>query len=138
MQVNKKVVNTIIGISTISALFFMEAYSIIQMVTLAIAFAFIAHGYSFNNILNNKGLKVLGEISYSIYLMHGIVLYMAFSVFEVIDLKSITLYQYYMFFPLIFSAVVLTSLITYHCIESPFLRKNIKHASLTSKVYSER
>lgn len=54
---------------------FSNGYTVIQMVGTAILFSFIANGYSYGEVLNNNGLRKLGEISYSIYLTHGIILY---------------------------------------------------------------
>lgn len=123
MLKSPKMTNVIvIGLSVFS-LFFTEPYTFSQMIPLAIIFAFIANGYTFFNVLNNNGLRILGEVSYSIYLIHGAVLYLFFSMLNVIDFKTASLYSYYISFPVVFSVVVLLSLFTYKFIESPFLRK---------------
>lgn len=123
MQESPKATNAIvIGLSVFS-LFFTEPYTFSQMIPLAIIFAFIANGYTFFNVLNNNGLRILGEVSYSIYLIHGAVLYLFFSMLNVIDFKTASLYSYYLSFPVVFSVVVLLSMVTYKVIESPFLRK---------------
>jgi peptidoglycan/LPS O-acetylase OafA/YrhL len=112
----------VIGLSVFS-LFFTEPYTFAQMIPLAIIFAFIANGYDFFGVLYNNGLRILGEVSYSIYLMHGAVLYFFFSILNVIDFSTTSLHAYYLSFPAVFGVVVLLSLLTYKFIESPFLRK---------------
>ena len=112
----------VIGLSVLS-LFFTEPYTFSQMIPLAVIFAFIANGYNFFGMLYNNGLRILGEVSYSIYLIHGAVLYFFFSVLNIIDFNTTSLYSYYLSFPIVFSVVVLLSLFTYKFIESPFLRK---------------
>ncbi len=89
------------------------------MLSLAVIFSFIVSGYSFG-ILNHKGLKVLGEISYSIYLIHGLVLYTIFTVINIVDLKTISLEKYYSFFLPTALLVTIVSLFTYKFIECPF------------------
>lgn len=102
-------------------LFYTEPYSLIQMMGLSIVFAFIVNGYSFG-VLQHKGLRVLGEISYSIYLLHGLVLYFLFSVINIIDFNSTTLTRYYAWFFLAALCVACLSLLTYKFIEQPFIR----------------
>ncbi|MEB5475538.1 acyltransferase family protein [Acinetobacter pollinis] len=110
----------IIGLSIFS-LFFAKSYTFSQMIPLAIIFAFIANGYSFFGLLHKNGLRVLGEISYSIYLTHGAVLYILFSIINLINFNNTSLYEYYLLFPIVFSMVILLSILTYRFIESPFL-----------------
>ena len=60
---------------------FTKMYSWEQRLLLAIWFGFVAHGYSFANLLNYRGLTKLGDLSYAIYLLHGMVIFMWFGVF---------------------------------------------------------
>lgn len=92
------------------------------MIPLAVIFAFIANGYNFFGMLHNNGLRILGEVSYSIYLIHGAVLYFFFSVLNIIDFNTTSLYSYYLSFPIVFSIVVLLSF-TYKFIEKPLFKK---------------
>lgn len=115
----------IISISIIT-LFFTEGYSILQMLLLATIFMFVANGYSYFNILNYKGIKILGDMSYSIYLTHGLVLYTLFSLTSTIDFNHLNIYQYILLFPIILTIVTLLSSFTYNFIEKPFLNIKIK------------
>ncbi len=125
MQTKPAITHIVVCTLSIIALFLTEAYSWPQMLSLAVIFSFIVCGYSFG-VLNHKGLKVLGEISYSIYLVHGLVLYILFTVINIVDLKTISLEKYYLFFFPAALLVSIVSLFTYKFIEFPFLRKPLK------------
>jgi peptidoglycan/LPS O-acetylase OafA/YrhL len=58
---------------------FPTGYGAIQSLLMLAVFAPIALGNSLWGLLNLRPFKVLGEISYSIYLIHGIVLYVLFT-----------------------------------------------------------
>ncbi len=123
-----KITHCLVLTVTLINLFLTDGYSTLQMCLTAFIFAFIANGYSYFGILNNLNFKKLGEISFSIYLTHGIVLYLAFTIFHIYDFSQQNLLHYIFYFPLIFIFVILCSLITYHFIEKPFLysKKNNK------------
>ncbi|WP_155515542.1 acyltransferase family protein, partial [Acinetobacter pittii] len=101
-------------------LIFTRGYSVIQQILLSIIFAFIANGLDLG-ILKNKGLKVLGDISYSIYLVHGIVLYTLFSIFNVFDFSN-SIFEFITYFPIVFVITVLSSLLTHKYIEKRFIK----------------
>ncbi|TCB34909.1 acyltransferase [Acinetobacter sp. ANC 4910] len=133
-----KKTNVIVITLSLFSLLFTEPYTFLQMIPLAIIFGFIANGYNFFGVLYNHGLRILGEVSYSIYLIHGAILYFFFSILNLINFNNISLYSYYLLFPIIFSVVVLLSLFTYKFIESPFLRKKstpskVDHGLVTNK-----
>jgi len=100
---------------------FTTHFSNTQKILTALIFAFVCNGYSFGEILNNKGLRVLGDISYSTYLLHGLVLYLFFTVFEFYDFTN-GMMGYFMFFPLVFLTTVLLSFLSYKYVEKPFLK----------------
>ena len=101
---------------------FSNGYTVIQMVGTAILFSFIANGYSYGEVLNNNGLRKLGEISYSIYLTHGIILY-ALRIYMYNAKIQIGVNEFSLVFPIIFTLVILISIITYRFIEYPFICK---------------
>ena len=101
---------------------FSNGYTVIQMVGTAIIFSFIANGYSYGEVLNNNGLRKLGEISYSIYLTHGIILYALRSYMHNTKMQ-IGINGFSLVFPIIFTLVILISIITYRFIEYPFICK---------------
>lgn len=99
----------------------LGAYSAVQMIVLGIAFLIISLGNNVFGVLRNSGLKFLGEISYSVYLLHGLVLYVLFSMAGVFDFERWSLLAYVVLFPGVLLIVVLVSLCTYRVIEKPFM-----------------
>lgn len=107
---------------TIYCLFFTIAYTLQQKIILAFIFSFIANGFSFFGFLNIKSIKILGDISYSTYLTHGLVLYISFTMLNIFNFNT-NLLVYYSYFPLIFLIVISLSFLSFIFIERPFLRK---------------
>ncbi|CAB1210317.1 acyltransferase family protein [Acinetobacter bouvetii] len=117
-----KLLNILLPSILLISLIFTTAYSTPQKILLSIVFAFICNGYNFFGLLNHAGIRILGDISYSTYLIHGLILYLSFSILNVYDFSQ-GLIHYYLLFPLVFSVVVITSFATYHFIERPFLKR---------------
>lgn len=107
-------------------LFFIPSSHIGHLLLTVIAFSFIANGFDYLGILQHKGLKILGDISYSIYLLHGIVLYFLFKILHVYDFQHANIYIYSLYQPFVVLITVGCSLFTYRYIEQPFLRKTKK------------
>lgn len=101
-----------------------HAYSVAQQILVSIVFAFIANGLNLF-VLNNKGLKVLGDISYSIYLMHGIILYTLFTILNIFDFKD-GIYSFITYYPFVFIITIFTSLFTHKFIEKKFIENHKK------------
>ena len=66
---------------------------------------------------------MLGDMSYSIYLTHGVVLYSVFVLGGWFNFQAHGLLVYIATFPLIFVLVLLLSCTTYFGVERSFLRK---------------
>lgn len=111
-------------ILTIFIYLFTKNYTWTQFLLLGVLFGCIANGYSFNNLLLNKGLCLLGDSSYSIYLWHGIVLYIMFTLVPIYEIQQ-GLAHYYAFYPLVFIITILISLLSYRYIEVPFIQKRL-------------
>ncbi|MCG2573601.1 acyltransferase [Acinetobacter sp. ME22] len=99
-----------------------KAYSINQQVIISIIFIFITNSNNSFKILQSRGVKILGDISYSIYLLHGLILYINFTILNYFNFKSEIIY-YYLVFPVIFTLTILVSLLSYKYIELPFLKR---------------
>lgn len=100
-------------------LFFTEGYSFLQQFLLCIFFIFVSNGTSMW-VLNNKGLKIIGDLSYSIYLIHGLVLYFLFTIFNIFDFNN-SIYSFIAFFPLVFVFTITISIFTHRFIEKRFM-----------------
>lgn len=96
-------------------------------------FAIIAFGNTFFGLLTSAAFHLLGTISFSVYLLHGIVLFLLFKWIvgqEFIQFLSDT--QYLLFILSVVPVVVLISFFTYTYIELPFINWN-KRANSEAK-----
>ncbi|GGM17897.1 acyltransferase [Pseudomonas asuensis] len=100
-----------------------DYFSLPQILLLSVAFAIIALGNDLFGMLSSYGLKALGEISYSVYLIHGLVLYSLFSWLNVYPFTGSNINHYIMLLPLVLLVVCGISLITFLGIERPFMLK---------------
>ena len=100
----------------------LEAYSVLQITTLAVPFLILALGNDLFGLLASRGLKSLGEVSYSLYLTHGVVLYIAFSILHLYSFENTRLTDFVVYFPAILFTVALFSYVTFNWVEKPFIR----------------
>jgi peptidoglycan/LPS O-acetylase OafA/YrhL len=98
----------------------LPLYGAPQMVLVAGAFLLIAAGADLFGVLTARVSRRLGDASYSIYLLHGILLYGLFSalVAASVDLRSNLIW---LLLPAAVLAVCLISVLTYRMIEKPFI-----------------
>jgi len=120
---------TAVALIVLVASLYMKSYSKLQMIILGVPFALFVLGNSLNGLLENRGLKVLGEASFSIYLLHGIVIYTLFSLFSVYDFDTPDFSRYVLYLPVVIILVSALSVLTYWCIERPFLRSSRSSSS---------
>ena len=122
-------------LSRLNAVLINKPSNCANLVLLLIAFVPIACGNSLFGILNLSGLRLMGIVSYSVYLLHGIALYLGryqlaggsgseSHVSHVFWLRELTLA----------TAVLFVSLFTYRWIEYPFIRleKRLRSAPSTA------
>lgn len=119
----KKWLNVALPLLLLATAFLFPPYTPINRILVALLFLLLAGGYDFGGILRHHGMKMLGDMSYSIYLMHGVVLYSVFALGGWFDFQAHGLLVYIATFPLIFVLVLLLSCTTYLGVERPFLRK---------------
>jgi peptidoglycan/LPS O-acetylase OafA/YrhL len=67
---------------------FCPTYGLAPLLPLSLAFALMAAGNELFGLLSSRGARVLGAMSYSIYLLHGIVLYAVFMLLIGVKLAS--------------------------------------------------
>ncbi len=99
----------------------LSAFSCLQIAALALPFTIMALGNNLFGLLASKGLRSLGEVSYSLYLTHGAVLYVGFSVLHLCAFEGIQLAEFMMFLPLVLLVVSAVSYVTYTFVEKPFI-----------------
>lgn len=85
-------------------------------------FVFVVHGWSVFGLLRSRPAKLLGTISYSIYLTHCIVLFVTVrAVGGLVPVGSLDGLQYWLLAAFAAAACVLLSACTYRYVEYPFL-----------------
>jgi len=94
------------------------AYSDIPIMLLFISFIIVASGGTIFNLLKNQSSLLLGEISYSIYLLHGIILFAIFQTSDSSTAQNNHIHHWATVFA-ITPIIVIASLITYKTIELP-------------------
>lgn len=92
---------------------------------LIIIFTLIALKNDFFGFLKANFLKYLGEISYSTYLIHGVLLFITFYIIGFNNIKVWTPNFYALIICLISLALIIICSFTFHFVEKPFL--NIYH-----------
>ncbi|MBA6295145.1 acyltransferase [Colwellia sp. MB02u-9] len=108
--------------SLILSLTSAEFLSVVQLVYITIFFIPIALGNDLFGVLSLTGSKVLGEISYSIYLLHGIALYILFTILPFADLSFFTYEEYIISMPFVACIVVIISTLTFLNVELPSMK----------------
>ena len=103
----------LIGIAAAACefVFCPTAFAVVPPILLAVFFAPVVAGNSYFGLLSRSGSIVLGEISYGIYLLHGILLYVFFN--------SIMFAPAPFVIPLIAPVVVAICMLTHRLIEVP-------------------
>lgn len=92
--------------------YMFSSYNYVSFVSVAILFVCVSSGNSLFGILNVKPLKLLGVISYSVYLCHGLVLYFSSGAISL----GLNLYA------VIAAALIVPfCVLTYRFVERPFL-----------------
>lgn len=102
--------------------YFTGTYAVVPIITCGIVFIMIASGCDLFGMLKLKISRELGEATYSIYLLHGLVLYLFLGHFSNTP-SSIGDYHYLSLVFISASLITIISLLSYRFIEIPFIRK---------------
>ncbi len=113
----------ILGLLAIYAIQY-KPYGVPQyVISLGILLIFI-YGNSLFGLLNTRAVRFLGTISYSMYLMHGIVLFTLLHIADsIVPITTLSAGLYWSLILVTALVTVLVSTITYKYIEHPFLKK---------------
>ena len=85
-------------------------------------FTIIALGNTFFGLLEHKYLKLLGDISYSTYLLHSLLLFCFFNfVFTPTFIQNKTKTEYEIFILILTPFLILMSYLGFRFIEKPFM-----------------
>jgi peptidoglycan/LPS O-acetylase OafA/YrhL len=106
---------------------FKNANNILCKSLITIVFILIASGNTLFGILKSSTLKLLGEISYSTYLIHGIVLFVVlYFGFGFEKAKNLTSSEFWILIFSITPILVILSFLGYKFIEKPFMEMSKK------------
>jgi peptidoglycan/LPS O-acetylase OafA/YrhL len=95
---------------------------LLEGVILGLPFLAIVYGNSFWGFLRLRPVVLLGEISYSIYILHGIVLYVSYSLLaRWVRVNEFTSLYFWGFTALTGSAVIALAAFSYRFFEAPFI-----------------
>ena len=101
---------------------FEEAYHPAAIALLFVAFLFIVDGNSLFGLLRTRAAKLFGTVSYSFYLLHCIVLFVAFRLLDaLVPVASLTGAQHWTVAALAAMGATLLSALTYRRVERPFI-----------------
>jgi peptidoglycan/LPS O-acetylase OafA/YrhL len=102
--------------------FFNNGQDILPLVFSSLLFIMIASGNSIFGILSNTYSRLLGQITYSLYLLHGIVLFIVFRfVIGYPQAAQLSDNNYWLIIACCIVPIVLISQISYKYIELPFI-----------------
>ncbi|MCI5145108.1 MAG: acyltransferase [Candidatus Electrothrix sp. AR3] len=111
-----------IGCLLVLFMFFRNSYGEWQLLLMAIFFLCVSLGNSLFGILELPSLVLLGEISYSVYLLHGLLLYISFSiVFPSFMHANTSLFYVSLGMSIVGSLLVVFSWLTFSLLEMPFI-----------------
>ncbi len=104
-----------------AVLWFPTAFALPAVALLFMFFIFIVGGNSLFGLLASRPARLLGAISYSIYLIHCVVVYVVVRVADgLVSIASLALPEYWLVAALAATLTVLLSAISYRWIEYPF------------------
>lgn len=102
---------------------FDTAYQYPPLIILAVAFSLIAGGADLFGALRARPSHVLGELSYSIYLLHGMLLFVTFKYVTGYEVaRSMSAVSYWAVVGAVVPALLIISKLAFHAIELPSMR----------------
>ena len=103
----------------LSNLFYTETLSPIHLLVISVSFFLFTQGNDLFGVLNSKPSKILGEISYSIYLLHGLLLSLSFNNLMLINIKKYCFQEFLLIMPFFVIPIILLCVFTFTCVENP-------------------
>jgi peptidoglycan/LPS O-acetylase OafA/YrhL len=116
-----------------------NAFQLIPFLSIAIVFTAIACGNNFFGILTYKPTMLLGQISYSIYLLHGFILFSTFYFFIGFNLsEKLSVLNHWAIICVCTIAVIIVSAISYKYLEKPGIEISDKITQKTKLLFGKR
>lgn len=109
---------------------FDSANAVLPCLLLTLAFVLIAAGAHFFGLLNTRLSRVFGEITFSIYLLHGFVLFLTFRfVLGLEQASSLALAEHWLVIAALTPVLMVLSFLSFRCLEAPAMQAT--HAVVT-------
>jgi peptidoglycan/LPS O-acetylase OafA/YrhL len=134
---SKKKITSFFVIFCIGILFinYSDTYRKIPLILLSTSFVCIACGNDMFGILKNRISIILGQISYSIYLIHPILLFISFNfIIKIDDAKILTPIQYSVIILVLVPILIITSFFSYKFLEVPGMNSKKKILDWIKKI----
>lgn len=113
-----------LGILVATVATFPSARGVIPLVMLSAVFVLIACGNTLFGVLTHPASRTLGEMAYSIYLLHGILLFAVFRLFiGTAEAASYSPIEHWAVAACITPVLILTSFVTFKLIENPAMQQ---------------
>ena len=124
----RKIYSVVAILCLAAAIYFFETpYEIIPLTLIAIAFIIIAGGNSLFGLLSNKVSRMIGQISYPMYLLHPILLFVTFRFALGFDnTVQEPVYIYWLIISVCASALVLVCFAVHYFVELPAMNTTEK------------
>lgn len=122
--IKSRAASSVALLTVTAAIFYPDTMSFTHILIISFFFILTFMGNDLFGILSAKSTRFLGEISYSIYLLHGIILYLTFSTTD-FSAHDYSIYSYLALMPVISVAIVIVSSFTYALVEKPFIALGI-------------
>ena len=117
---------TPVPLACLAAVFTLHSpYGIAPAALLLVFFLFVVHGNSLFGLLASNGARLLGTVSYSIYLIHCITLFVVMrSINAYLPIAGMSLVEYWSWAGCAALLAVVLSSITYRFVEHPFIHRS--------------
>ncbi len=108
---------------TITVAFYSSAFKAVPLFLLSVAFAIIACGNNMFGVLISPASRFLGQMAYSIYLLHGITLFVAFNfILSVNKSRVLSPVSHWLIIVGITPILVFVCFLTFYFIERPAMK----------------
>lgn len=137
----------VVGCVAAVVMIYPTAYGSMPLLLLSIAFTLVAGGNTLFGLLTSHTSRVLGEMAYSIYLLHGIVLFLMFRfLFGFPEAAKLTPIEHWAMIALCTPVLISISFLTFRQIELPAMRiapkaanwVKSRHTAITQTVFGWR
>jgi peptidoglycan/LPS O-acetylase OafA/YrhL len=124
ININNLFFSLLLIISLISIFQFNSSGNGVCKMLITISFTIISLGNNLFGLLKNSTLKFLGEISYSTYLLHGLIIFITIHfIYGFEEAKLLSKAHYFILMFIISPFVILISSLTFRFIEKPFVKR---------------